>query len=412
MRIFSLYILTFVLFIHGSFVPGKQFVDENPVDFKYEAGEKMPNEGIKIPFELVLNHIMIKAKVNGDNDVALVLDTGMPVGGIILFKNEKSEKLNLNYSGQAYVGGVGGNPVQADIAAGAEVEIGDLQLASQRVIVMPMNQNVITSLKSDGIIGYALFGRYVLQIDFKNSLIYLWNSVDEITGDIGQQFDLELRQNYPFIKCSAEITKGREFPLDMVIDLGAGHAISIDLKSNKHFTLPGNALKCKIGTGAVGELFGHIGRVSKFSIGNYSFSDVIASFSDGPVAKGFLNCNGNLGIDILRRFSVTFDYGNSKIYLKPNTDFNEPFVFNMAGFQFHKTDSGDFLIDYIIKNSPAEESGLMVNDIITEIDGKPANFISADAFDKLIKQEFKTIKLVVRRGTETINYNIKLRKII
>ena len=406
------YILTISLFFpnHADF--NNQMSDKSNLDFKYETGNTMLNDKITFPFELVLNHIIVKAKINGNNEFKLALDTGMPVGGIILFKNEKSEKLNLNYSGQTYIGGAGGDPVPADIAAGVKIEIGNLQLVNQQAIVMPINKKVITSLESDGIIGYELFSRYLLQIDFENSSINLWSNTSEANSELGQKLNLEIRQNYPFIQCYSEIKSGNEFPIDLVLDLGASHALSLDLISNKNFSLPENIKESRIGTGAIGDIFGHIGRVSKFSLGEYSFFNVVTTFSNGPIAKGFLKCNGNLGVDILRRFTVTFDYQNTKIYLKPNIHFDDLFVFNMAGFQFHKKNDGNFIVDYIVKNSPADEAGLMLNDTITEINGKQANLTSADEFDKIIKQKNKSLKLKIKRESEVLNFEFKLTEII
>jgi len=388
-------------------------VDRKIVGFQFEKVVIMQGNKITIPFDLILNHIVITAKVDGKNNINLTIDTGMPIGGVILFRSAKSEHLELGYLGQTYIGGAGGDPASADIASGIRLEIGELNLPDKQVIVMPMNKNVINLLEVDGIIGYELFSKYLLQIDFKKNIINLWNTPDDVTEDLGLELNLELRQNYPFINCSSEITKGEKFPLDLVIDLGAGHAVSLDMKSNQNFSLPQNTLQSRIGTGAIGDIFGHIGRVRKLSIGNFIFRKVVTTFSDGPLAKGFVKCNGNLGIDLLRRFSVTFDYKNSKIYLKPNAYFDEDFVFNMAGFQFHKMDDGNFLVDYIIKNSPADEVGLIKNDVVTVINGKPANLVSADAFDKIIKQETSVkIKLTVKRGTDIRTFEILLRKII
>lgn len=372
----------------------------------------MLKKSLAIPFELVLNHLIIEAKINGENNFKLTLDTGMPISGIILFKNKKSENLNLSYSGQTYVGGAGGNPILADVASGVNVEIGDLQLANRQIIVMSMNRDVLTSLESDGIIGYELFIRYLLQIDFEKNLINLWNDSSEVVAEPGQELNLELKQNYPFTHCLSEIVKGKEFPLDLVIDLGAGHALSLDLKSNNNFVLPENALESRIGTGAIGDIFGHIGRVSKFLMGNYHFDDMVTTFSNGPLARGFLKCNGNLGIEILRRFFVTFDYKNSKIYLKPNVYFDDPFIFNMTGFQFHKMDDGNFIVDFIINNSPAKEVGLMQNDIIIEINDKSAKLVNADTLDKMSKKDSTKLNLVVLRNSELLNFTLRLRMIL
>lgn len=372
----------------------------------------MLKKSITIPFELVLNHIVINSIINGIDNIKLVLDTGLPINGLILFKNEKIDKLDLKYAGQTYVGGAGGNPVLAQMASGVQIELGDFKQANQQVIIMPVSQNVLSSLESYGIIGYELFNRYLLQIDFEKNLIFIWDDSNKVDAEFGQELNIELRQNYPFIQCSMEIVKGEEFPLELVIDLGANHALSLDLRSNHNFTLPEDALESRIGIGAIGDIFGFIGRILKFSIDNYYFPNVLTTFSNGPLARGFVKCNGNLGIEILRRFLVTFDYKNLKIYIKPNANFDDPFVFNTAGFQFHKVEDGNFIVDFIINNSPAQQVGLIQNDIIIEINNKSAKLVSSDILDKMIKKELTKLFLVVRRDSEILKFTLKLRSIL
>ncbi len=48
------------------------------------------------------------------------------------------------------------------------------------------------------------------------------------------------------------------------------------------------------------------------------------------------NRKGSIGAEIMRRFSVVFDYQNQKLYLKKNRNFNDPFNFNMSGLDFRQ----------------------------------------------------------------------------
>ena len=54
----------------------------------------------------------------------------------------------------------------------------------------------------------------------------------------------------------------------------------------------------------------------------------------------------------------------------------------------------------------------MLNDTITEINGKQANLTSADEFDKIIKQKNKSLKLKIKRESEVLNFEFKLTEII
>ena len=42
---------------------------------------------------------------------------------------------------------------------------------------------------------------------------------------------------------------------------------------------------------------------------------------------------GSVGGEILKRFTVVFDYQNEQMYLKKNKDFNAPFNYNKSGIK-------------------------------------------------------------------------------
>lgn len=52
---------------------------------------------------------------------------------------------------------------------------------------------------------------------------------------------------------------------------------------------------------------------------------VMASFAPSEVRSKQDNADAILGNGSLRRFNLIFDYTNKKLYLKPNTHFNDPF---------------------------------------------------------------------------------------
>jgi hypothetical protein len=370
------------------------------------------NKELSIPFKLILNHIILTANFDNKQEIKLVVDTGMPVKGIILFESEKVRNLGLNYVSQSYVGGAGGAPVSANITHGVEITIQNLRLENQNVLVMPINQNIVTSLNADGIIGYELFSQYLVQIDFENELINLIDPSLLTSSNGGYAIPLQLKQNYPFINCSISIGNHNHFSVNLVVDLGAGHAVSLDVQSSNSIYLPDDTLDIRVGTGAVGDVQGYIGRIRELKLGKFSFASVISTFTLGPLAKGFVQCNGNLGIDLLRRFNITFDYPNSKMYLSPNHHSNDPFEFNKAGFQFQKTSDGFFNIDHVINNSPASEVGLRKNDLIVEINDQPANCFGSDFLNKLLLREGMDMAFKIQREEKLQLLSLKLRGLI
>lgn len=77
-------------------------------------------------------------------------------------------------------------------------------------------------------------------------------------------------------------------------------------------------------------------------------------------------------------------------------------------------DSEEIVIVSPIKDSPAEEAGLLPGDVITKVDGVP--YQGADGLDEAsnkIKGEAGTkVKLEIKRGEETLSFDITRKKVI
>ncbi len=370
-----------------------------------------------MPFELVDNHVVLSAEING-RKLGLILDTGMPAHGAILHGGPKIDELGLKYAGQAPVLGAGGDgkPILADVAMGVTIGLSDLELTDQMVVVMPydscQHQSFVEEGK-DGIIGYALFSRFAVRIDYDNEVITL-TEPDKFEYQVsGQELPITFRNQFPFITCMAEMLGGARMSVDLVVDIGHSQALSLNVGLHEEVIPPENAIQTRIGSGVGGEVLGHVGRIKALHLGKYTLSNLVTSFRSGP-RKGpaQLEKEGNLGAEALRRFNVIFDYGNDRMILEPNSHFNDAFDYDMSGMVYSKTGKGMFRIDRIIPNSPASESGLKVNDLLIEVNGRAANQFRMADLSRSFKRDGEEINLVVSRGEEQIRFRLKLRRLI
>ena len=65
---------------------------------------------VTIPLELVNSHIVIPVSVDGSKPFRMILDTGMPVRGVVLYDSERVDALDLAYGDmKVLLGGVGGD---------------------------------------------------------------------------------------------------------------------------------------------------------------------------------------------------------------------------------------------------------------------------------------------------------------
>jgi S1-C subfamily serine protease len=160
---------------------------------------------------------------------------------------------------------------------------------------------------------------------------------------------------------------------------------------------------------------------------------------------------GSVGGEILKRFSVVFDYKNEQLYLKKNSDYNEPFTYNESGVEIQhnglqwvqetvrletvplagsikfdasgKNITNDFKykfelkpiyeISNLRKKSPAAISGLQVGDIIVSINKRPAYQYSLQKLNEMFKSgDEKWIYLEVQRDEQILKFSFQLHDVL
>jgi membrane-associated protease RseP (regulator of RpoE activity) len=169
------------------------------------------------------------------------------------------------------------------------------------------------------------------------------------------------------------------------VDLGAGDAMTLENVTDRNVfsqkTIPGN-----LGVGIKGRISGYLGRVKAIDIGKYKLKDLIASFPEKDSTKILsVPRNGNLGVDILKKFTIVFDYLNSAIYLKPSSGFAVPFEHDMSGLEYYATgdDLNRIIIERVEPGSPGEAAGLVKDDEITAINFKPVSSMTLEQIDNI-----------------------------
>ncbi|MDD3731177.1 MAG: PDZ domain-containing protein [candidate division Zixibacteria bacterium] len=340
----------------------------------------------------------------------MILDTGMPIEGAILFGSEKIDKMNLSYVGKAPIMGAGGTTVKADLAMNINFKLPGASFSGQMVMVMPFDADRNNYHEGkNGIIGSSLFKHFVVSIDFNNMKITLTNPEQFSYTGKGEAIPLEIAR-YPMLKCETEMESGAKVPLNLIIDTGNSDALTLNVGSAKAIVPPNKTIET-YKVSLKNEIPVNIGRVKEFRIGGFQFKNVLCSFSTQPPPPW--SKEGNLGQGILKRFNVTFDYSRQVMYLAPNDQFNDPFDINMAGISFLRTENGLFRITRVYPDSPAADAGLKQDDLLKAIDDQIVTTITKDeAYRLLQKKSGQEVTLEVLRDGSPIKVIIPLRRLI
>jgi C-terminal processing protease CtpA/Prc len=125
---------------------------------------------------------------------------------------------------------------------------------------------------------------------------------------------------------------------------------------------------------------------------------------------------GNVGCELLRRFTVTFNYPEQYIVLKPvRRLLREQFEHDMSGLELKA--KGDRLRTYYIENimpeSPADVAGLQEGDELMFVNNELASSLSiSNIYRSLQRGAGKEITLAVRRNGQFIVVSFALKRMI
>ena len=372
-------------------------------------------ETLRVPFHALSNQVRLEATIEGQGPFHLILDTGMPVPGIILFGSERVDALHLADSG-ARVGLAGGGSergsTEAIVTKGARLGLGELNLSQVPAMIMPLPPGF--SLGGDGIIGGELFFHYVVRIDMDHERLELsqpklWTPPADACSvplvNLGGKLFVDVR---------VAIGEQEPIPASVVVDLGASHSLSLNSRVDGRWAPPVGAIDAPLGRGISGLVLGKAGRARRVELGPFAFENIVTSFpvSEHQKPGGFDFRDGNLGAEILRRFNVTFDYAGSRMVLEKSKHFCEPFEREMLGVSYALGKECVLTILTVLPGSPAAAAGIAVGDCVLAIDGQKIDALGENGVRKALMNDGAQIRLALRRGTETFEKTLRLRRLV
>jgi hypothetical protein len=238
-----------------------------------------------------------------------------------------------------------------------------------------------------GLLGYNFFSHLMAKVDFGDSTLTVYRPKDTSEFKKWNKIPITIENHKPYMEAKVHLPDGNVIDSKLLIDLGAGHALSLENVTD----IPGKSISANLGTGFNGPISGFIGRISEIDIGKYGIKNLISCFPECDSARNAPSekRNGNLGMGLLERFDVVFDYPGNAIYLRPGLYFNEPFEHDMTGLEYYA--AGKYLehiiISHVEPGSAGDQVGLKENDEIVSINSKPVRDMSIEEIDNIFKSK-------------------------
>ncbi len=375
-----------------------------------------------IPFELHSNLIIVPVQINNSDTLHFILDTGVSTTIItdpLALKNQ-----TVKYTRTVRLAGAGeGKDLEASVVINNTIKMGKMRATYQNMVVLRediLHLSEFVGVPIHGIFGYEIFNNFVVTIDFVNHEIFLTKpNKYKYRPSKGEKYPIFIENAKPYADIVALVDNGKELPIRVMLDTGAGHALLLDRSKDPQIKLPTKVIQAQLGRGLSGVINGSLGRLKKIRFGKFELNDIIASYPDslsfGMKLKGNER-QGNVGCELLRRFKVTFNYSENYIVLKPTANgLKETFEHDMSGVEVkaNKDDLRKYYIENVVINSPAWAAGLQEGDELLFVNNQPAPTMSiSEIYILLQKGEGREITMLVRRESIAIFVKFKLKRMI
>ncbi len=389
---------------------------QRPIGFVMPDGVKFT----RVEFELISNLIVIPIQINNKITLKFILDTGAETS--ILTEDIFGSFLGLNYVREMVLQGPGLiDSIEARVAANVKMALPGgivghgLNMLVLKEDYLQLNKNLGEDIY--GIIGYDLFKRFVVEIDYDERVIIFHDPNKYRPRRWKRRVSMKVLNSKPYINLKIRQDHGVD-SLDFMIDTGASHALLLDVNNSDNIHKPEKVINTLLGQGLGGDIPGYMGRLDKIRCNKYEFDDVLVSFpAPGIYLKAIKRGSehGTIGGEILSRFNLTFDYQNGYLYLIRGQSYKEKFDANMSGmFLTSLGDNYDSLVvSQVYPDTPADRAGIKPGDHVLKVNNLNSDNSSLSEIQAFFrKKEGMKIKILLNIDGEKVVKEFRLERLI
>ena len=382
-----------------------------PAQAVFEYPDPLADKGyVTLPFKLVNRLILIPVQINGSDTLQFIFDTGLE--NSIICELEPDEVIELKQAREVRISGIrSGDTIDAIQSTGNHLRIGDLDIGDQDYIILSRNVLQLSrkmGTKIHGLLNLQAFRDFITEIDYERQLMTLYQpgyfrehkSLEGYTS-----LRMDLTGGVPSIAATVLAEKDISFPVRLILDTGAGHALSLNAGLLPGFSIPSTSQPAYLGWDFNGPISGRVARITGLELGTYHLPEVPVSYPDRQASlhEGKVNGpNGRLGAELLRRFKLMLDFPSNSIHLLANKAFEDGFYLDMSGLEIQVPVAGEhrYIVSGVLSGSRAASAGILIGDEVFSINGAPCDELSLDeVFERLLGKAGDRIRLVlVRKG--------------
>jgi hypothetical protein len=274
----------------------------------FAAGDRKATFG----FDWRNGMIFIPVRLNGSRPLSFVLDTGSTK---MIVDRALATSLGLKAGGSGSLQGAGAGRIPVEFIHNVSIALPGIESTGYEFSTADL-QPLETSLgvRVDGILGYELFSRFVVTVDYEAKTMTLNSPGAFPISNAAQEIPIELRDKWAFVKAELVFPGSVTVQDAFLIDTGSSDAVDHPIVMKLENRVPATS-----GVGLGAQIQGATARATSFRLGRYSITAPTVSCCGASDATSKL-----IGNEVLQRFTVIFDYPSSRIFIEPNSHVEKP----------------------------------------------------------------------------------------
>jgi uncharacterized protein (TIGR03000 family) len=249
-----------------------------------------------------------------------------------------------------------------------------------------------------GILGMDFLKAHIFRIDFDRGEVVFLGAVGP---DPGQRLAIRLTNDQPQVKINLPGLKEPEwFVLDTGCVRGDG-ALWGSVRKPVFDALIRSGKLTSIYKGPqtrfAGERIYRFGWLDSLPFAGNTYKNLLFSEKDFSL----------LGLELLSRYVVTFDFPHRAIFLKKGRQFDRPIREQLSGLNLERV-KGQTVVGSVFASSPAAQAGLRSGDTLLQIDKQSIDGMTLFTLRNRLCEEGKRVQLTVRRGGQRLDISLLL----
>jgi hypothetical protein len=292
---------------------------------RFDSGDS----ALKIPLDIDNSIIRMEVRVNHSKPLKFIFDTG---ASFSVISSRRATELGLKSQGEAQGNATGGR-IKGSYTKGVSLSVQGAEVFNQLIASIPISPP--PGFEFDGVIGQNFIEQFVVEIDYENKFMNLYDPRTYTYSGKGEVIPLLLATGKTPLVNTKIILEGRA-PVEarLEVDTGADGTFIINSPLVKKQKLAEAILKTgqSNNNGAGGEQKLLVGRVKAVQLGRLVFDSPPVGLSQDTEGAGASEENdGVVGGEIFRRFKMILDYSRKQMILEPNKSFHDPYHVEMSG---------------------------------------------------------------------------------